>query len=208
MADAYPDYDVLAKWDSQSWNAKTRQVIAERLRIGEGAPRFLDPGAWATLCALADHLVPQPQGRPPIPVAAMLDAKLLEDVGEGFRHKHMPKLREAWARGLAAIEAEARGFGAPTFAALPPGGKNRLIAAMRDGKLKARAWGGMPPDRFFRDRIINELVVVYYAHPSAWSAIGFGGPASPRGYVRLEPGVIDPWEAVEVPARRTGRQGP
>lgn len=202
MGDAYPGYDVLAKWDTPSWNDKTRQVIAERLRIGEDAPRFLDKARWATLCALADHVVPQPRGRPPIPVAAMIDARLVQNIGEGFRHKHMPPMREAWRLGLAAIEVEAKRLGAAGFLDLTPGGRDRMLAAMRDGKLKASAWGGMPPDRFFRDRIIGELVTSYYAHPSAWSAMGFGGPAAPRGYVRLEPGIADPWEAVEAAPER------
>ena len=35
----------------------------------------------------------------------------------------------------------------------------------------------------------------YYAHPSAWNEIGFGGPASPRGYVRMDFNRRDPWEA-------------
>lgn len=203
MADAYPDYDVLAKWDSPSWNDKTRQVIADRLRIGEGAPRFLDRGRWVTLCTLADHVVPQPRGRPPIPAAAMIDARLVEGIGEGFRHKDMPRVRKAWLLGLAAIEAETERFGAPSFGELTPAAKDRLLAAMRDGKLKSHAWGGMAPERFFRDRIVGELVTSYYAHPSAWSAMGFGGPASPRGYVRLEPGIADPWEAVAAAPERT-----
>ncbi|MGH6677602.1 MAG: gluconate 2-dehydrogenase subunit 3 family protein, partial [Bradyrhizobium sp.] len=36
-----------------------------------------------------------------------------------------------------------------------------------------------------------------YAHPAAWSEIGFGGPASPRGYVRLGANRRDEWEAAE-----------
>jgi hypothetical protein len=42
------------------------------------------------------------------------------------------------------------------------------------------------------------VVGIYYAHPAAWSEIGFGGPASPRGYVRLGFDERDPWEAEEV----------
>jgi hypothetical protein len=38
---------------------------------------------------------------------------------------------------------------------------------------------------------------MYYAHPQAWDEIGFGGPASPRGYVRMGFNRYDPWEAVE-----------
>ncbi len=32
--DLYPGYDVLAKRDGPSWNAKTRDVLEERLAIG------------------------------------------------------------------------------------------------------------------------------------------------------------------------------
>jgi hypothetical protein len=41
-------------------------------------------------------------------------------------------------------------------------------------------------------------VFAYYAHPTAWSEIGWGGPASPRGYVRLDFNERDPWEAAET----------
>ena len=37
----------------------------------------------------------------------------------------------------------------------------------------------------------------YYAHPWAWDEVGFGGPAYPRGYMRLERGEPEPWEVEE-----------
>ncbi|MDQ6943705.1 MAG: gluconate 2-dehydrogenase subunit 3 family protein, partial [Candidatus Eremiobacteraeota bacterium] len=37
----------------------------------------------------------------------------------------------------------------------------------------------------------------YYAHPWAWDEIGFGGPAYPRAYMRLERGEPEPWETNE-----------
>jgi hypothetical protein len=40
-------------------------------------------------------------------------------------------------------------------------------------------------------------VEVYYAHPWAWDEIGYGGPAYPRGYMRLENGEPEPWEVEE-----------
>src|SRR5262252_10658338 len=40
--------------------------------------------------------------------------------------------------------------------------------------------------------------VAYYMHPTAWSEIGWGGPASPRGYVRMDFDRRDPWEAAEA----------
>ncbi len=43
-----------------------------------------------------------------------------------------------------------------------------------------------------------EIPRAYYAHPAAWNEIGFGGPASPRGYVRMDFDQRDPWEAAEA----------
>ena len=37
----------------------------------------------------------------------------------------------------------------------------------------------------------------YYSHPYAWDEIGFGGPAYPRAYMRLEHGEPEPWEVNE-----------
>jgi len=45
--------------------------------------------------------------------------------------------------------------------------------------------------------VLRTAVSIYYAHPAAWNEIGFGGPASPRGYVRLGFDRRDPWEADE-----------
>ncbi len=61
----------------------------------------------------------------------------------------------------------------------------------------------MRPAEFFRARLLHDVVGAYYAHPSAWNEIGFGGPASPRGYVRMHYDRRDPWEAAEA---RPGRE--
>ena len=45
--------------------------------------------------------------------------------------------------------------------------------------------------------IMQDVADAYYAHPYAWDEIGFGGPAYPRGYMRLEGGKPEPWETYE-----------
>jgi hypothetical protein len=52
-----------------------------------------------------------------------------------------------------------------------------------------------------RSVLLRDIVEIYYAHPSAWSEIGFGGPASPRGYLRLGTNRRDSWEAEEGESR-------
>lgn len=198
MAERYPGYDVLAKWDTVSWNDATRRVIAERLAV-EDRPAFLELDTWQTLKALCERIMPQvpecESGRSPAPPAAYVDRKLLHDSRDGYRDARLPPLREAWMRGLNALEAEARTAYVQAFHVLHPDGQDALIMHMARGELKDRAWGDMPCDVFFTDRVRHDICLAYYAHPNAWSEIGFGGPAGPRGYVRLSFDRRDRWEA-------------
>ena len=44
---------------------------------------------------------------------------------------------------------------------------------------------------------VPDIANAFYAHPVGWNEIGWGGPASPRGYVRMQYDMRDPWEPVE-----------
>ena len=196
MSPRFPGYDVLAKRHSPSWNEKTRQVIDARLALST-EPRFLTAAEFRTLEAIADRIVPQPPDRPPVPIAAMVDTKLFKDAGDGYRDHRLPPLRQAWRRGLAGIEAEARRRHNVGFAQLDCAEQDALLHAVQDGKI-AGDWDGMSPAIFFAKRLLFDIVTQYYSHPTAWSEIGFGGPASPRGYVRMNFDRRDPWEAAEA----------
>ncbi|MXP63059.1 gluconate 2-dehydrogenase subunit 3 family protein [Roseomonas sp. M0104] len=193
----YPGYDVLRKRHTPSWNDKTRQVVDARLAVPR-EPRFFTGQEMAMVTAIADRLVPQPRSRPPVPVAALIDDKLHKGHEDGFRGDGMPREREAWRRGLAALDAEARARHGAGFAGLPGPQQDALLKRMEQGGLSGPAWGGMPSKTFFKQRMAKDIVFAYYAHPTAWSEIGFGGPASPRGYVRLGYDERDPWEAAEA----------
>ena len=197
MAERFPGYDVLNKRRTPSWNDQTRAVIDARLAVPR-SPRFLDAAAFATLSAIADRIVPQPADRPPVPVAALVDDKLVRDRQDGFREADMPREREAWPRGLAAIEAEAQAAHGRSFVSLDGAAQDGRLRRVENGDCHDAAWGGMKPKTFWKARLINDVVHSYYAHPTAWSEIGWGGPASPRGYVRMGYDERDPWEAAEA----------
>ena len=55
----------------------------------------------------------------------------------------------------------------------------------------------MPADRFWM-LVVADCIDAYYSHPWAWDEIGFGGPAYPRAYMRLENGRPEPWESEET----------
>ncbi|MEO6798612.1 MAG: gluconate 2-dehydrogenase subunit 3 family protein [Rhodanobacter sp.] len=201
----YPGYDVLAKRDTPSWDPVTRKVVDERLDTPL-QPRFFDEAQWSVVVALCDCVVAQPAERESVPVAAMLDARLFENQGDGWRNARMPHLRDAWRIGLAALDAESRAAHVVAFAQLEQDRQTALIDAMQRGVLQDAAWQGMPPELFFSERVLHDLYGEYYSHPAAWSEIGFGGPANPRGYVRLNKNRRDPWEPVEAAPDSTAEQ--
>ena len=195
--DRYPGYDVLAKRLTPCWNDKTRQVINARLAVPH-TPRFFTEAEFAIVIALAARLVPQRHDRPPIPVPALVDHKLHTGRGDGFRQAGMPRDGEAWRRGLRALDEEARQAHDKPFVDLAAAAQDALLRRMQAGELQHPAWEGMPPKTFFKHRMGHDIVLAYYAHPTAWSEVGWGGPASPRGYVRMGYNERDPWEAAEV----------
>ncbi|ADJ29419.1 gluconate 2-dehydrogenase subunit 3 family protein [Nitrosococcus watsonii] len=197
MPDLYPGYDVLAKRDTPSWNEPTRRVIAARLATAD-EPRFFNAAEWQTLTALCDRIVPQPKNRAPVPIAALVDRKMANDERDGYRQVGMPKMQEAWQRGLAALDTAAVTKHHQRFHQLVAAEQDLLLQAMQAGKLDGPAWGGMSAATFFSTRVAHDILSAYYSHPTSWNEIGFGGPASPRGYVRMYYNRRDPWEAVEA----------
>jgi hypothetical protein len=190
----YTGYDVLAKWDSPSWDPQTREVV--RKRLTDIPPRrFLTEAEWRTLEAVCARLIPQPDRSTPIPIVPWIDEKLHYDRRDGFRYHDMPPLRDAWRLGLQGIDGESRRRFASAFTDLSEAAQDVVLRAIQSGDVAGAPWTHLPPQRFFSTVLLKEVVGEYYAHPAAWSEVGFGGPASPRGYVRLGEDQRDPWEA-------------
>jgi hypothetical protein len=193
----FPTYDVLHKWNSPSWNDQTRAVVETRLhRIPDR--RFFTEAEWEVVSAVCDRLIPQPDRVDrPVPIVPFIDEKLFKNRGDGYRFEDMPPMRQTWRRGLQAIDDEARVRWGGGFRELPPNQQDAVLRAIQHSDVRSENWEGLSPGRFFRSILLHEVASVYYAHPAAWSEIGFGGPASPRGYVRLGFNRRDSWEAEE-----------
>ncbi len=200
MGDRYPGYDVLDKRPGLSWNDETRRVIDQRLAVPR-EPRFFDAQEWATLSAICRRIMPQPNNRPPVPLASYVDEKMHADARDGYRHAELPEQRIAWKRGLAGLRKTSEAHHGKPFEALEGEQQDTLLKQLEAGSLEAAAFEGMPGQSFFKNRVLPDIVSAYYAHPTAWSEIGYGGPASPRGYVRLGLNRRDPWEAEEASAQ-------
>src|SRR4051812_40093645 len=96
MRELYPGYDVLSKRDTPSWNEQTRRVINRRLAVDPQAHQFFNDQEWRTLCAICARIIPQPPQREPVPIAALIDRKMTENVRDGYRHARLPPMQQSW----------------------------------------------------------------------------------------------------------------
>jgi len=68
------------------------------------------------------------------------------------------------------------------------------------GDMPGEAWATLPAELMFK-LMLQRIVRTYYAHPAAWSEVGYNGPSAIRGHVRVWAGGVDPWEAQEAGVR-------
>jgi hypothetical protein len=197
VADPFPTYDVLAKRDSESWNDKTREVIDERLAL-EVCEDVLTATQLATLRVVVERVCPDPAGRPATTTLAMVVDKIADNRSDGYRHHALPPTAQAWRRGLDALEAEARARYGVAFPALSGEDADALLRLVSEGDVRAAEWQDLPPKLFWGWRVLSDCLGAHWSQPSLWSAMGFGGPAAPRGYVRTGIDRRDPWEAIEA----------
>jgi hypothetical protein len=193
----YPGYHTLSQ--QEFWDAKTRAVVLERV-LNVPPIRFFTEEQARLLETVCAQILPQDDRDPAyrIPLVPAIDKRLYENHHDGYRYADMPPDQEAYTLGLEAIDEIAHHLHGRGFVQLGPLERDEILKSLHDGKPAAghRIWRRMPVLRFWQ-MLVQDCVEVYYAHPWAWDEIGYGGPAYPRAYVRLEHGAPEPWESDE-----------
>jgi hypothetical protein len=190
MIGRYPDFDVLEAMDS--WDDATKQVVLARLDP-PGPLRFFTAEQEPTLRALCDVCTAQDR-EPRVPVAESVDAKLADAKLDGFQYDDMPDDRDTWRMVLAGLDETAHPrYGVP-FARCTAADQEAIIADFSQGQLSGGVWDGLNVSRAW-SVCMRAILAGFYSHPWAWNEIGFGGPAYPRGYMRLGPvSTLEPFE--------------
>jgi hypothetical protein len=193
----YPSFSTL---DQQNfWDAKTRSVILARVHDVPKL-RFFSAEQARLLQAVCARVLPQDDRDPAhvIPIVPQIDHRLAENVTDGYRYENMPPDREAYTLGLQAIDETAATLHDAGFLEIGLPAQDALLRSLHDGEPPADhpTWARMPVHRFWM-LLLGDCIEAYYSHPRAWDEIGFGGPAYPRAYMRLERGEPEPWEVRE-----------
>ncbi len=193
----YPGFSTLSQ--NKFWDEATRKIVMARL---EKVPpvRFFSPEEAVLLKAVCDRVLPQDDRDEvhKIPVANFIDDRLDSNRLNGYRYENMPPDQEAHRLGLQGIEAAAQRLYSQSFIDLEPLEQDTILKKLHHGDPPAgdEIWQRMPVHRYWF-LLVSDVLEAYYGHPYAWDEIGFGGPAYPRGYMRLERGEPEPWEVRE-----------
>ncbi|MGC2301324.1 MAG: gluconate 2-dehydrogenase subunit 3 family protein [Acidobacteriaceae bacterium] len=193
----YDGYNSMAQ--QKNWEKATRDLVNDRV---EKTPRirFFSQQEAALLSAVIDRVMPQDDRAEHriIPVLPILDGRLYKNSLNGFRYEDMPPDQEAYRLAIKAIEEMAQARFQQPFINLTVHRQELILKSLHDGKPDPdhAVWQRMPVHRFWA-LLMEDCVTAYYSHPWAWDEIGFGGPAYPRGYMRLENGLPEPWEKDE-----------
>ncbi|HWG23684.1 gluconate 2-dehydrogenase subunit 3 family protein [Actinospica sp.] len=183
----FPGFDAAAQW--RHWDPATAGSVLARL--GPPQPiRFFTPEEHATADALCERLLALEPDRP-VPVVAMIDARLAEQETDGWRYADMPEDGQAWRLSLAALKADAVDCFQRPFAALTADRRDRLIGRVRE--LDSTPWHDLPAGHVW-SLWTRYACTAFYSHPFAWNEIGFPGPAYPRGYKNLGVDAREPYE--------------
>jgi hypothetical protein len=193
----YPGFHTL---DQQNyWDAATRKVVLDRVKNIPSIHFFTHDEAM-TMQAVVDRILPQEDrvADTRIPILPFLDERLHLNRIEGYRYEDMPSDQEAYRIAIRAIDTMSHELYNKPFQILRTLEQETILQSLHDAKPQAAQalWQQMNIKRFW-SMLVSDCCAIYYAHPFAWDEVGFGGPAYPRGYMRLEGGEAEPWEVDE-----------
>lgn len=190
MIGRYPDFDVMSA--SDTWDHATTAVVMARLE--EPAPlRFFSPDREPTLRAFCDTVMAQ-DSEPRVPVAEFVDDKLAAGRLDGYQYADMPDDRDTWVQVLDGLDHTARSRFGTSFADAAEADRESIVEDLSEGHLDGGPWDTLNVSRAW-SICMRSIIAGFYSHPWAWNEIGFGGPAYPRGYMRLGPtSTTEPFE--------------
>lgn len=190
----YEGFDVMR--EEEHWDPHTQGIVANRLETDSFRPyRYLTEAEGGKLARLCGILLDDDRASVLSYVVHHFDSTLGSDIGESQRKLGMPERPALVREGLGWLDRHCGEQFGGTFADLNEEARRQTVRQIAQGSLSFPSGPAEVPAKEWLDRVLADAVAAYYSHPSVWSEIGYAGPAYPRGYVRSELGLTDPWEA-------------
>lgn len=188
----YPGFDVTK--EQHEWDLHTRHVVMGRLQY-QRSYNWLSEDEVAVVQAIAEILVADERESILRFMVHHLDKQMFSDIGESQREPEVPAGQQLVREALRHLDGAAKAKLQRHFLSLQPAEREALLQQMERGAIDwLPGWQPLLQRAAF-SKLATSLIKAYYAHPTIWSEIGYAGPAYPRGYLRSEFGLTDPWEA-------------
>lgn len=188
----YPSYDVMR--EQEHWDEHTRSIVAGRL-VRRWDFRFLSLEEAEMLHVICSRLIDDNREDLIAYIVQHIDEFLYTSPGEGQRKVGVPQAQQLIREGLRAINESSKKEYLLSFIQLEERQHWSFLDSLSRGTAaEVPEWSKVPQVELFK-KLLDWTTEAYYSHPTVWSEIGYGGPAYPRGYVRVQMGQLDPWEA-------------
>jgi hypothetical protein len=188
----FPAFEMVAQRDH--WDPVTAGVVLARL-APPAALRYFTPHEQATCHALTRQLLDLEQDNP-VPVVAMIDARLAEQQTDGWHYDDLPPDGEAWKRSLHHLDEDAFVRCGRSFAEADPADQAQVVDGVQTHD-DAKDWHGLPARRVW-SLWTRYACTAFYSHPFAFDEMGFPGPAYPRGYKNAGIDKREPFEVADA----------
>lgn len=192
MQGHYPDFDVMK--NHESWDDRTQEVVFNRTR-NPGDPRFFSAHQAKLLQAVCSRLLVEEREELLKQVVDHIDRKIAGNISDGYRKAMLPEDKALYSHGLKGIDETAQSHFRKKFTELAGKEQDIVLTQLAGGFPPGLSWQKAPAKEFFK-LLLKEALSVYASLPAVWSGMGYAGPVYPRGYLRIELGDYDPWEAV------------
>lgn len=190
----YPNFNVMD--EEKQWDSHTRKIVSKRTETQSFFPlQYLTKQESNTLFQLCAILLDDVRESIISFVVHQFDSTLTASIGESQRKASVPKQSILLRDGLGLLEKACTQVYGSSFEVLQEETKKEIVSNLMQGNFTLQSGQINIPVKDFIQKISSEATAAYYSHPTIWSEIGYAGPAYPRGYVRTELGLTDPWEA-------------
>jgi hypothetical protein len=178
----WPEGTVRALLTTDLVTAPTRKALQARLDLpAVSSPRWFSVDQFATLAAVCARLIPQTDRTESVDVPGLIDQRLAEGVGDGWRYADMPPDGEAHRRGLRGLDETSQIWFGSTFKLLESVCQDSVLTTVQRGTPPGETWRTLSATRYFEE-LLAIVVDLYYAHPHAQEEIGYVGMADARGW--------------------------
>jgi len=189
----YPSGTVRNLLDTDLVTAQTRRALQGRLEEERVLPRFFDAHAFAVLCAVCTRLMPHLDGINLENIAGVIDKRLADGKGNGWRYDVLPADADTYTRGLQGLNESARASFNADFVNLDDSQQDEILRGVQRGEAIGETWKALSASRFFEE-LLAELIECFYSHPLALEDIGYAGMADAKGWHNIGLNRLDPQE--------------